>query len=311
MRIALFFTLLLLSIAAPLSAAEKEKHVLLLGIDGCRFDAIQKAKTPNLDRLVANGIYSPSALILGDRYRKNDTISGPGWGSINTGVWADKHNVQGNQFKEPHFDKFPHFFHYVKQTNPKAKTVSVINWAPIAKYIVSSADVSIDTSGSGKSYDKADADAVAEAVRLLEAESPTAMMLYMGEVDGAGHAHGFHPSVPQYIAAIENVDTLIGPLLDAIEKRTDEEWLIVVVSDHGGSGRGHSNGQSDPDILQSFLIVSGEGAQHGKFADQVYIVDAVPTLLTYLGAKIDDAWQLDGHAVGLKSPTADQATSAK
>ncbi|UUO08844.1 alkaline phosphatase family protein [Blastopirellula sp. J2-11] len=312
MRIARLLSLLLLAIAAPLSAAEKGKHVLLLGVDGCRFDALQKAKTPNLDRLIADGIYSPTALILGDRYQKNDTISGPGWGTINTGVWADKHNVQGNQFKKPHFDKFPHFFHYVKLADPKAKTVSIINWSPIAKYIVSSADVSTDTASSGKSYDKADADAAAEAIRLLEAESPTAMMLYQGEVDEAGHAHGFHPSVPQYIAAIENVDSLLGPVLDAIEKRTDEEWLIVVTSDHGGSGRGHSNGHTNPDILHSFLIVSGAGAQRGKFNDQVYIVDAVPTLLTYLGIKIDDAWQLDGHAVGLKkSLTTDQTTSEK
>ncbi|EAQ79654.1 alkaline phosphatase family protein [Blastopirellula marina] len=311
MMFARMLTLLLLAVAAPLSAAEKEKHVLLLGIDGCRFDALQKAKTPNLDRLMAEGIYSPTALILGDRYRKNDTISGPGWGSINTGVWADKHNVQGNQFKEPRFDKFPHFFHYVKLADPKARTASIINWSPIARYIVSSADVSVDTTNSEKAYDKADADAAAEAIRLLAAESPTALMLYLGEVDEAGHAHGFHPSVPPYIAAIENVDSLIGSVLDAIEKRTDEEWLIVVTSDHGGAGTGHSNGHTNPDILHSFLIVSGAGAQRGKFDEQVYIVDAVPTLLTYLGIKIDDAWQLDGHAVGLKLQQADQATSAK
>lgn len=291
---------LLLLAGSSSSAAEKTKHVLLLGIDGCRFDALTKAKTPNLDKLRAAGIYSPTTLILGDRYRKNDTISGPGWGSINTGVWADKHNVQDNNFQEPKFDKYPHFFHYVKQTMPEAKTVSIINWTPIAQYIVSSADVSIDTK-KGTSYAEADDDAQAAAVaEIAKEENPTAMMLYFGEVDEAGHAHGFHPTVPQYIAAIEHVDSLIGSVLEAIEKRTDQEWLIVVTSDHGGAGKGHGGGHTNPDILNSFLIVSGEGAQRGRFEQQVYIVDAVPTLLTYLGIKIDDAWQLDGHAVGLK-----------
>ncbi|MEW4563752.1 alkaline phosphatase family protein [Bremerella sp. JC770] len=290
----------LLLATSLLSAKEKSKHVLLLGIDGCRFDALTKANTPNLDKLRESGIYSPTALILGDRYRKNDTISGPGWGSINTGVWADKHNVQGNTFKKPKFDQYPHFFHYVKKSMPTAKTVSIINWSPIAKYIVSSADVSLDTK-KGTSYAEADDDAAAAAIEQLSVEDgPTAMMLYLGEVDEAGHAHGFHPTVPQYIAAIEHVDTLIGSVLAAIEKRTDEEWLIVVTSDHGGSGKGHGGGHNNPDILHSFLIVSGDAAERGKFAQQVYIVDAVPTLLTYLGVEIEDAWQLDGHAVGLK-----------
>lgn len=300
MRCVLLLTILLLATTTSLSAAEKTKHVLLLGIDGCRFDAMTKAHTPNLDKLKANGIYSPTALILGDRYQKNDTISGPGWGSINTGVWADKHNVQGNQFKEPKFDKYPHFFHFVKQAQPQAKTVSIINWTPIAKYIVSSADVSLDTA-KGTSYAEADDDALAAALKVLsEKEGPTAMMLYFGEVDEAGHAHGFHPAVPQYVAAIEHVDTLVGEVVNAIEKRTDEQWLIVVTSDHGGAGKGHGGGHKNPDILHSFLIVSGEGAEKGKFDSQVYIVDAVPTLLTYLGVDIDDAWELDGHAVGLK-----------
>jgi len=290
----------LLLTTSLLSAEEKSKHVLLLGIDGCRFDALTKAKTPNLDKLRESGIYSPTALILGDRYRKNDTISGPGWGSINTGVWADKHNVQGNTFKQPRFDQYPHFFHYVKKSMPTAKTVSIINWSPIAKYIVSSADVSLDTK-KGTSYAEADDDAAAAAIEQLSAEDgPTAMMLYLGEVDEAGHAHGFHPTVPQYIAAIEHVDTLIGSVLEAIEKRTDQQWLIVVTSDHGGSGKGHGGGHNNPDILHSFLIVSGNAAERGKFEQQVYIVDAVPTLLTYLGVEIEDAWQLDGHAVGLK-----------
>lgn len=297
------FLLLALLACLPVSslfAAEKSKHVLLLGIDGCRFDALTKAKTPNLDKLMANGSYSPTALILGDRYQKNDTVSGPGWGSIVTGVWADKHNVQDNGFKEPHFDKFPHFFHYVKERMPDAKTLSIINWSPIKTFMVSSADISIDTTSIPKAYKMWDDAAAAYAVDLIDKEKPTAMMLYFGEVDETGHAHGFHPTVPQYIEAIEHVDSLVGKVLEAIDKQNDQAWLIAVTSDHGGQGTSHGGGHDKPEILNSFLIVSGPAAEKGKFDEQVYIVDAVPTLLTYLGVEIDDAWQLDGHAVGLK-----------
>ena len=301
-------TLISLCATSTLSAAEKTKHVLLLGIDGCRFDALTKANTPNLDKLISRGIYSPTALIQGERYRKSDTVSGPGWSSINTGVWADKHGVIDNGFGKPNFEKYPHFFHYVKLSQPEAKTVSIVDWTPIEKYIVSSADVSIDTTEYKKSvveqYDIADEKGVNDAIRLLDEVHPTALMLYQGIVDESGHTFGFHPTVPEYISAIEKVDQRVGKVLEAIEKRTDEEWLIVVTSDHGGAGKGHGGGHTNPDIMHSFLIVSGAGAEQGKFDQQVYIVDAVPTLLSYLGIDIDDQWELDGHVVGLKQKPA-------
>src|SRR6185295_15624785 len=103
------FLLVALFFAAAISFADepKVKKVLYIGIDGTRFDAIEKANTPNLDGLIADGIHSPTCLILGERYRKNDTVSGPGWSSILTGVWADKHGVQNNTFTGMNYGEFP------------------------------------------------------------------------------------------------------------------------------------------------------------------------------------------------------------
>src|SRR5580765_8521405 len=100
---------LLLSAAISFADEPKVKKVLYIGLDGTRFDAIEKADTPNLDALMKDGIYSDTCLILGDRYQKNDTISGPGWSSILTGVWADKHGVHDNSFLGSHYKEFPHF----------------------------------------------------------------------------------------------------------------------------------------------------------------------------------------------------------
>ena len=54
---------------------------------------------------MAEGCYDADCQILGDRYQGNDTISGPGWSSILTGVWADKHGVLDNDFKVKHYVK--------------------------------------------------------------------------------------------------------------------------------------------------------------------------------------------------------------
>jgi arylsulfatase A-like enzyme len=81
---------------------------------------------------------------------------------------------------------------------------------------------------------------------------------------------------------------------------TDEDWLVIVVSDHGGKGKGHGGGHKSPEILNSFLIVSGAAAERGEFAEQTYLVDAPVTALSHLGVKLKEEWQLDGKPRGLK-----------
>jgi predicted AlkP superfamily pyrophosphatase or phosphodiesterase len=298
--------LLALSFACTAVAADPAKKVLYIGIDGTRFDAIEKAETPSLDGLVKDGIHSPTCLILGDRYRKNDTISGPGWSSILTGVWADKHGVHNNTFVGRNYTEYPHFFARLKEVRPSAKTASFVTWEPIHKFVVSAADVSLNFEQKEHGildYDRYDNQATDAAARHLTEADPDAVFLYLGQVDVAGHAKGFHPTVPDYIAAIERADQLVGRAVAAVKGRktyAEEDWLILVTSDHGGKGTGHGSGHTTPEILNSFLIVSGKSAARGVFTEQVYLVDAPVTALAHLGVQPKDAWKLDGKVTGLK-----------
>ena len=85
------------------------KKVLLIGIDGCRPDALQAAHTPNLDSLIVGGAVSFVA------QTGEHTISGPGWASMLTGVGIGKHGVVDNSFADPHFDTYPHFFYRLNE----------------------------------------------------------------------------------------------------------------------------------------------------------------------------------------------------
>src|SRR6187200_1525964 len=165
------FSLLLITYCGADDAA-KVRKVLYLGIDGCRFDSIEKAETPNLDALMKSGIKSDHCLILGERYQKNDTISGPGWSSIYTGVWADKHGVHDNTFKGANYKDYPHFFQRVREALPKARLVSFVTWTPIQKFIVSSADLN-EADEIGKDYAKSDIAAAARTVKELAENDPT------------------------------------------------------------------------------------------------------------------------------------------
>ncbi|MCE9545545.1 MAG: alkaline phosphatase family protein [Planctomycetia bacterium] len=302
-----------LCFAAKLNAAESGseapakttpvKKVLIIGLDGTRLDTLLLADAPRLHQLIADGTLAETR-ILGTRYRKNDTISGPGWSSNLTGVWADKHGVQDNNVAVNRLKEYPHFFQRLKETRPDAYTISIADWHPIPEFIVSGADFNLNTKQYGsKTYDEADRVTAAVASRLLAVTDPTAMFVYFGNIDHTGHTFGFHPTVPQYKAEIEKVDKLVGEVLDAVKNRQtykDEDWLVLVTTDHGGKGKGHSNGQQVPEILTGFLIVSGPAAEKGRPADPVFIVDLVPTALAHLGVPIKPEWKLDGHAVGLK-----------
>ena len=74
---------------------EAAKKVLIVGIDGCRPDALRAARTPAMDALWQEGAYSFSA------QTDERTVSGPCWTSILTGVWPEKHGVLSNDYRQP------------------------------------------------------------------------------------------------------------------------------------------------------------------------------------------------------------------
>lgn len=156
--------------------------------------------------------------------------------------------------------------------------------------------------GDKKGYKDGDKQAADEAVKYLADGDPAVLFVYFGHVDNTGHGYGFHPKSPKYTNAIEEADAHLGRVLEAIEKRgtrKQEDWLVVVTTDHGGKGRGHFPGAKEPEIRTGFLIVSGASATKERLKGKTATVDVVPTVLTHLGIPIDPDWKLDGKSVGL------------
>ncbi|MEX2118734.1 MAG: sulfatase-like hydrolase/transferase [Pirellulales bacterium] len=109
-----------------------------------------------------------------------------------------------------------------------------------------------------------------------------------------------HYTAWTYVEAIERVDSLIGSVLEALAGRAalaEEDWLIVVVTDHGGKGTEHGKGHREPEITNGFLIVHGGGVQPGSIRGTTYLVDVAATALSHLGVPLDSAWQLDGRVL--------------
>jgi hypothetical protein len=243
-RIITILPILLLTISL---FAQNERKVLVIGIDGTRGDAAIAANTPNLDALAANGISSYEAQTL------PITNSGPGWTTILSGVWMDKHGVTSNAFIPNNIAEYPHFYEYVKGANPDLYTASIVHWSPINIFIAPDTYTDLEQDFD---TDVAVKDA---AVSLMSNESPDITFLHFDDVDGAGHSTGFSADNPTYISAIETVDALVGEVMTAVQSRwnyLNEDWLIVVCTDHGGEGTGHGcNSDNCQDI---FYIASSD-----------------------------------------------------
>ena len=264
-----------------------QNKVLIIGIDGCRPDAMLAANTPNLDLLWKSGAYSFSA--------RTDPISSSGicWTAMLTGVWHEKHKVISNEYKNPNIKEFPHFFHRVKEQKPELKTYSVVNWGPLHK-ILQEGDADI------ANYLLTDEKVTKRVVDLLQNDNPDVMFVQLDEVDGAGHKYDYVPESKNYLKAIEKADSLVGNMLEAVKRRKsfkDENWLILVSTDHGGSNKGH--GKDIPEHTTIFYIASGDGVKKGEVEQQVNVIDVAVTAMKYLEIDIKESWNLDGKAVGL------------
>ena len=250
------------------------KKVLLIGIDGVRPDALVAANTPNMDVLMANGSYTFDAM--------NDgiTISGPGWGSLLNGVWPDKHGVVDNTFIGYDILNYPHLFTRIEQFNPDLYTLSICQWSPINIFLASTAaDVIVNVDDHTSHVE-------AEAISRLSTEDPDVTFLHFDDVDHAGHGSGFTPSNPNYTGANEPVDAAIGNILNAVYNRPDyanENWAIIVSTDHGGIGTSHGgNAFVERNI---FMIVSGDSIPNQQiFADSSLVT--IPPVSNCLGDSV-------------------------
>src|SRR4029077_13597879 len=102
------------------------------------------------------------------------------------------------------------------------------------------------------------------------------------------------------------VDAHIGRIIVELRARKSyarEDWLGLVTSDHRGKGFEHRGKHNEPEVIHSFLIVSGPSAARGKIERPTYLVDVVPTALAHLGVRTDPQWKLDVDAVGLSGIT--------
>jgi arylsulfatase A-like enzyme len=103
-----------------------------------------------------------------------------------------------------------------------------------------------------------------------------------------------------YINAIYKADQLVGRIWLVLKTEGIlEETLLIVTSDHGGTGHGHES--ASPEVLTIPWIAVGPGVPRGAYISQsVRAQDLAPTVLQALGLQAPAT--LQGRVIELLFP---------
>ncbi|MFG2113210.1 alkaline phosphatase family protein [Streptomyces sp. NPDC048718] len=276
------------------------RKVLVVGMDGLRHDRIDAASAPHLKSLMANGTYGRSLLYSSPMAA---TSSGPGWSTISTGVWPDKHGVKDNTFTGRNYTAYPGFLARLHQVRPELSLFAAVDWPELDTYgtVTPGADAKVVYNNDYAVNDLTITE-VTEAV--LREQNPDVLFVYFGETDEIGHNNG--AADPRYLAAIDVQDGYLGRLLAAIEARPTraaEEWTVVVATDHGHTDAG-GHGGSSVEERRTFVLAQGPGIEAGARPADTRLVDVAATVFHQLGIVPDPAWGLDGKPVQQRSADA-------
>lgn len=216
-------------------------YLVLVSIDGFRWDYQAHNDTPTLDRIAASGVRAESMKPV------FPTLTFPNHYSIATGLYPRNHRLIGNKFPSKDRTRF-----YSLADRDAVQDGSWYGGQPVwvaaekngmvsAAYYFVGTEAPIDgvpmTYWHGFDASVPGRDRVNKAIDWLSmpAEArPHLITLYFEDVDSATHLHG--PGSAQGVAAIERVDSYLGQLMSGIAQLPiADDVYVVIVSDHGQS----------------------------------------------------------------------------
>jgi predicted AlkP superfamily pyrophosphatase or phosphodiesterase len=268
---------------------------------------------PVLHGLMAEGAHGTSLLPYGevDGQAENGpstsmayTDSGPGWSSVLTGVWPDRHGVTGNDYTGADYTRYPDFLSRAATARPGLRTAAAVSWPALVRRGTLGRAIGrrVRYNGESRGYETADRLVARTAVRWLTKDDPDVVFVYFGATDEAGHATG--PLSPAYDQALLAQDAHLGRLLDAIDARrrdparAEERWTVLVTTDHGHLDTGGHGGDTRAE-REVFVVLAEPGAEPGvpggTRLDTPRLIDIAPTVLDRLGIPVDPAWGLQGR----------------
>lgn len=311
MKLKWLIIFLLLSATTVFSKTRKTVFII---IDGVPADMIERLNTPSIDAIASEGAYS-RAYTGGEigGYSQTPTISAIGYTNLLTATWLNKHNVDGNSNLKPNYNYWT-VFRIAKEQKTDYKTAIYSSWTDNRTVLLGegkeeTGHLKIDYVCDGFDLDTArfphkekelhifdiDEHVSKEAARGIREDAPDLSWVYLWYTDDAGHIEGNGAFFDEYT---KKADLQIGRIWEAVqyrEKHFDEEWMVVVTTDHGRAENGYGHGGQSERERTTWIATNRKVNKHFN-ENTLSITDITPSICRFMGFEVpqDVLWEQDG-----------------
>ncbi len=237
--IALALTFASTAALAPAQPSDSAPPILVLvSLDGWRWDYFDRSPARNLRALAARGVR------VREMVPSFPALTFPNHYTIATGLYPAHHGIVANAMTDPSIaERFTMSSSAVRDRRwwggepiwvtaiRQGRRAAAMFW-PGTEADIGGVRPTYWEPFDGKVSTDARVAHVLEWLAMPEAERPSFVTLYLDDVDHAGHDFG--PDSPELMAALGTIDAGLGKLVDGVQRLgLANRVTIVVVSDHG------------------------------------------------------------------------------
>lgn len=307
------YFLILISICCVSLFAKTKKAVYII-IDGVPADQIERLHTPAIFDIASRGAYG-RAYTGGEigGYSQTATISAIGYTNLLTATWYNKHNVGGNSNLNPNYNYWT-LFRIAQEQPIEYKTAIYSSWTDNRTVLIGEGKaetnhLKIDYVKDGYDLDTVrfpkrekdlhifdiDEQISKDAAEGIRKDAPDLSWVYLWYTDDAGHIAGNGAFFDEYV---RKADAQVSRIWEAVKYREanfDEEWMVVVTTDHGRTESGYGHGGQSWRERTTWISTNVPVNTHFK-EGALAITDIAPSICRFIGLVVPQPvlWEQDG-----------------
>lgn len=287
MKKTFLFLIMALSFLLSGQAAEKAKHVVLIGLDGWGAYSVSKAEIPNIRKMMNEGCYT---------LKKRSALpssSAINWASMFMGAGPELHGYTQWGSKVPELPSrevtengiFPTIFYLLHKARPEAEIGCLYEWEGI-KYLADT--LALDYHAQAPDYNKHPEALCGMAEKYIKEKTPVLLAVCFDNPDHVGHAAGH--DTPEYYAKLNELDTYVARIVQAVKDAgMFDETIFIITADHGGINKGHG-GKTMQEMETPFIICGKNVKKGGEFSESMMQYDVASTIAYIFGLKQPQVW---------------------
>lgn len=304
------FLLVLLAECQHIDPDNPEPHTLVvLSLDGFRWDYPELYSTPNLDALADKGTRAEYLIPA------FPSKTFPNHYTLATGLYPDHHGLVNNSFLDPLTGKLysigdreaveDGYFYGGEPVWNTAEEQGIRS--AVCFWVGSEADIQGKRPSRWKPYDHEmpfvdRMDTVMSWLQLPLEKRPGLIMWYLHEPDAVGHTYG--PESLETGKTVEYLDSLVGVFIHRMKELPHYETInLIILSDHGMTEISNGRVIWLNDHIPSHWIKTARGgspvinlqAAEGFYDTLLHTLEAIPHLVVAANPSAPPSWHYGTH----------------